>query len=118
MNERLSSWAIGLGAGMCLAVLFFFVGLVVTVAGAALLLAMAASLRTLALASGILIGLGGSWTLLLLAAEARCASFDQQPNQACTSSGNEPFLAIYLGITTLGILLGAGAVWRGRSALG
>jgi hypothetical protein len=110
VNESWSRWITGLVFGAALAVLFSAAGLFVVIAGTGMLLARSVNSRSLALLSGGLVGLGGSWTGLLIVAEARCDAMNQQAQSACTSSGHQPFLAIYLAITAFGLVAGAGAI--------
>jgi hypothetical protein len=115
-NEGWASWITGLVFGVALALGFFLGGVPLLFVGVALLLAAAVGARSLALLSGGLVGLGGSWTGLLLAANARCEAFDRLPNSGCTvPADNGAFLAVYLVILALGVGLGGVAARRHRS---
>ena len=115
-NEGWPSWIAGLVFGVALALGFFLGGVPLLFIGVALLLAAAVGARSLALLSGGLVGLGGSWTGLLVAANARCEAFDRLPNSGCTiPADNAGFLTVYLGILATGVALGALAARRHRS---
>ena len=107
-------WAIG-------AVLGAMAGLMIATFGAPMLLQSVAfiglaflALRSLALLSGSLVGVGATWLAVLVRAELACRSFDAEPNRGCSSFGVEPFYVISMSVLGIGVLL-AVVAWRRRS---
>ena len=112
-SESWSSWAAGTVfgslAGMAIAV---FGAPALALSLALLTLAFIAS-RTVALLSGALIGIGGTWLVLLVRAQLACAAFDAAPNQGCEAPDLGPFYVISGIAFCVGLLIGAVA-WHRR----
>jgi hypothetical protein len=66
--------------------------------------------------AGLLLGLGGAVVLLLVAANARCAAFNDAPNQGCTAPDVTPFLVVAGVLVAVGVVLTVLALRRGAVA--
>jgi hypothetical protein len=64
---------------------------------------------------GLLVGVGGCWTLLLARATLDCDAFNRVPNQGCTAIGVEPFLVASVLMLLVGIVLTVAATRTRRS---
>jgi hypothetical protein len=70
--------------------------------------------RSLALLSGMFIGVGAAWFALLLRAQLACDAFDAAPNQGCQGFGVIEFLWVSALVLRVGLAIGALA-WRRRT---
>jgi hypothetical protein len=107
-----SDWLAGLLVGVVGGLVFFLfppfgIGVLVIFG----LLAAGRGNRSFGL-SGLLIGVGGSWVGLLVAANARCAQFNEVPNQECVA----PDLTAWFVIGGCFLVLGAVLVLLGFRA--
>ncbi len=108
-----STWLVGLLDGALLSVpglIFGIPGLVVVL----LIIGLASLIfRNLFLLSGMLVGAGGLWSALLVRQIVLiCTEIDRQPGD-CGSGGLLAFTAAAVGVTVLGVVLGAAAMRRG-----
>ena len=55
--------------------------------------------------AGLLLGLGGAAALLFVAANGRCAAFNDVPNQGCTAPDVTPFLVVAAVLVAVGVVL-------------
>jgi hypothetical protein len=111
------TWLLGLVDGALLGV----PGLIFGITGVAVVLVIIVSsllaFRSLPLLSGMLVGAGGLWTALLVRQMVLiCSEPDRAAADACVSPDLIRFAVFAAALVLLGVLLGAGAILRRRSA--
>lgn len=85
-----------------------FVGLVLALGGIAL-----RSPRGAAVA-GLITGVGGTWTGLMLRVKVSCAAYNAIPGQGCEAPGIDGWILVGIGILAAGAAISVAVVLRGR----
>ena len=104
-------WVVGIIFGAVVGVPVASFGMPALVLGIGSVALAFLSVRSLALLSGAVTGIGGIWLAILARAQLACDAFDAAPNQGCESSGVEPWVLLSVVVVGIGLVLG-GVAWR------
>ena len=107
-----SAWLVGLLDGALLGIPGLIFGPPGVIAVVLVIIVAGAVFRSAPLVSGLLVGAGGLWSALLVRQIVLiCTEIDRQPGD-CGSGGLLAFAAVAVGVTVLGVVLGAVAMRR------
>lgn len=107
-----STWLVGLLDGALLAIPGLIFGIPGVLAVVLVIVVAGVMFRSAPLVSGLLVGAGGLWSVLLVRQIVLiCTEIDRQPGD-CGSGGLLAFTIGAVGVTVLGVVLGAAAMRR------